>query len=738
MPTTSSYKLKLTNVSCASCVKSIEAALQAVPGVKTAKVNFAERSVLIEGNADPENAIAAIKKAGYDASIETHANDLETQHIQQLKKKSLVAGLLGIFLLVLMWLPFAPTLATSLGRTFWLIAGLLSAVVIAYSGGHIYRSAYNAFRNHLATMDTLITLGTAAAWIYSMIIIIYPALVPETARNLYFEASLLILSFINLGAMLEVRARRKTSQAIQHLMNLQAKTARRINNKGEEEDVPIEDLILGDIIRVRPGEKIAVDGVITEGHSSIDEAMLTGESMPVSKKVGDHVFGSTLNASGSFLFKADKVGKDTILAQIIAAVENAQSSKPPIASLADKVSSYFAPAVLLVAIITALIWFNSGFSAGFILVASMSVLVIACPCALGLAAPISVIVGMGKSAECGILIRNGAALQRASELTSVVLDKTGTITKGQPEVVATHVIGNIKREQLLQYAASIEQGSEHPLAQAILKKAKEDKLTLLKTENFHSTTGKGVQAQIKDIEILLGNQKYLLDHAIDVSQAHAKLKNFSALGQTPVLMAINKKLAGIIAIADAVKSDSQQAIQQLQALGLDVIMLSGDNQITAEAIAKQVGIYHVIADVSPIDKVKKIQELQKEGHVVGMVGDGVNDAPALTQADVGLAIGAGSDIAIESADITLISNSLTSVANAIAVSKATLRNIKQNLWGAFIYNTLGIPIAAGILFPFFGILLNPIMASAAMAASSLTVVTNANRLRLFKVPGVKA
>ena len=737
------YRLKLLQVSCASCVKSIEAALQGVEGIDDAQVNFAARTVFITGHAKPHTVIKAIQAAGYHALLiedeyQGSAGDqAEIKHMRHLFYKALIAGVIGIALFILSWLPWQLSLNTLIGQIIWGILGLMTLLVILYAGGHLYRGAWNAFWQHLATMDTLITIGTGAAWVYSIVIVIWPTLVPESARHVYFEAALIIIALVDLGAALEIRARGKTSEAIKRLIGLQAKTARRVDAQGNEQDVLIEDLQIDDILRVRPCEKIPVDGVLTEGHSSIDESMLTGEPMPVNKKMNDLVFGSTINKTGSFLMKATKVGKDTVLSQIIQLVQQAQSTKPPIAKLADSVSSYFVPTVLILAVMTAVVWFNVGFAAGFVLVASMTVLIIACPCALGLAAPISVMVGMGKAAEYGVLIRHGEALQRASELTTLILDKTGTITKGQPEVVKIIATQSFDESTLLHYAASIEQASEHPLAQAIVEHAKKQSVVLSKADDFNAITGQGVAATIGGKAVLLGNQRLMTEHQVSIDHLLVESDELARLGQTPMFIAIDQQVAGIIAVADPIKEDSKTAIQQLQKLGIQVVMITGDNEKTAHAVAKQVGIEQVFAEVLPEHKADHIRKLQSKRAVIGMVGDGINDAPALAQADVGFAIGAGTDVAIESADITLISNSLQGVLNAIAVSKATLRNIKQNLFGAFIYNSIGIPIAAGVLYPVIGLLLSPMIAGFAMAASSLTVVSNANRLRFFKVKGQK-
>lgn len=729
------FRLKLLNVSCASCVKRIETALSEQPNIRDFQINFAERTVNIDGAIEADQVIKVLGKIGYESQLDTGDTQTDSTAAQSkpLIAKTIVAGTIGVCLLILGLSSWQPDLNTVTGQVIWLVLGIVSAWGIWYAGWHIYKSAFKAFLNHHATMDTLITVGTGAAWIYSMIISFVPHIVPDNARHVYFEAALIIIALINLGAFLETRARGKTSQAIKRLIGLQAKTARRINADGKEEDVAIETLQVGDVIRVRPGEKIAVDGEIIEGHSTIDESMLTGESMPVTKQLGDEVFGSTINKTGSFLFKAAKVGKDTALAQIVQLVQNAQSTKPPIAKLADVVSAYFVPTVLILAVITGLIWFNLGFSVGFVLVASMTVLVIACPCALGLAAPISVIVGMGKSAEFGILIRNGEALQKASQLTTIVLDKTGTITKGQPEVVKMAPNEGFDEKSLLQMAASIEQHSEHPLGFAIVTKANAEKIKLKKITDFEAITGHGVSARIGDKTILLGNHRLMQQKHIETDALSQHANDLAELGQTPMYIAVNGKLAGLISVADPIKPNAVDVIATLINMGLEVVMITGDNKKTAQAVAKQVGIKRVLAEVLPKDKAIEVKKLQTKHQVVGMVGDGINDAPALTQADVGFAIGAGTDVAIESADITLIGNSIDGVANAINISKATMRNIKQNLFGAFIYNTIGIPVAAGILYPAIGILLNPMIAGAAMAASSLTVVSNANRLRFFKI-----
>jgi Cu+-exporting ATPase len=557
---------------------------------------------------------------------------------------------------------------------------------------------------------------------------------PSLSAHAYFEASVIILAFINLGAGLETRARGKTSYAIRNLMGLQPRTAR-VLREGLEQDIAIEAVGLGETLRVRPGEKIAVDGEVIEGHSTVDESMLTGEAMPVEKKLGTQVVAGTINQQGSFLFTATRIGQETVLAQIINSVHQAQSSKPNIAKLADKIASVFVPVVIAIAIVTFFTWvlLATELALGYAFVTSMTVLVIACPCALGLATPISVMVSVGRAAQLGILIRQGEALQTAGQLTCIVLDKTGTVTEGQPTISHIETFTDIEKNTALQLAASLESGSEHSLASALLSKAHSLKLPLNTVSGFKAHSGLGISGQINQQSIMLGNRR-LMDHqAIDYSSYIQTLDKFSARGETPMLLAINQQITAIISVADPIKKDSLTAVQQLQKLGLNVLMVTGDNLITATAIAKQAGITNVHAQVLPNDKAAIIKKLQQQGEKVGMVGDGINDAPALAQADVGLAMGAGTDIAIESADVVILQGSLLKIPEMIRLSKVTIINIKQNLIGAFFYNTLSIPIAAGLFYPLFGVLLNPMIAGAAMALSSLTVISNANRLRWLKL-----
>jgi Cu+-exporting ATPase len=540
---------------------------------------------------------------------------------------------------------------------------------------------------------------------------------------------------ILLGRLLEARAKGQTSEAIKKLMGMQAKTAIVVVD-GEESEIPVEDVQFGDTVIVKPGGKIPVDGVILEGHSSVDESMVTGESIPVEKTAGDEVVGATLNKTGTFKFKATKVGKDTMLAQIIKMVEEAQGSKPPIARLVDIIAGYFVPAVIGTSIVTFIIWYFFGPAPAltYALLNFVAVMIIACPCALGLATPTSVMVGTGKGAEHGVLIRGGEALETAHKLDAIVLDKTGTITKGEPAVTDIFAAEGYQPHEILSLAASAERGSEHPLGEAIVEKAKENELKINAPADFNAIPGHGIEATVANKKLLLGNSKLMETKAVLLEDFERETEEFSGQGKTPMLIAVDGKIAGVIAVADTLKDNSQAAIAALHRLGLEVIMITGDNQRTADAIAQQIGIDRALAEILPEGKASEVKKLQAEGKKVGMVGDGINDAPALAQADVGFAIGTGTDVAMESADITLISGDLTGVVTAIALSKATIRNIKQNLFWAFAYNTILIPVAAGILFPFFGILLNPIFAAAAMGLSSVTVVTNALRLRRFSPP----
>jgi len=732
-------RLSVAGMSCAGCVSSVEKALNGVAGVSLANVNFAEHTATVEGTVTAQSLIEAIRSAGYDAAElkgaeeENEKEAAETVQYHSLLKKAALAAVVGIPQFILGMSGNLPELAGGSGQLFWLAVGLITAFVLVYSGGHFFVGAWKSARNGSANMDTLIALGTGTAWLYSMFIVADPNLVPEMAQHAYFEAAAIILALINFGSALEMRARGKTSEAIKRLIGLQAKTARVIR-EGIEKDIPIEEVGLDETLRVRPGERIAVDGVIVVGHSTIDESMLTGEPVPVQKNAGDEVSAGTINKLGTFLFQAKRIGKDTALSRIIEMVRTAQASKPAIGRLVDKVSAIFVPVVMIISVVTFFVWLQVGDgeeTMSFAIVTAMTVLIIACPCALGLATPISIMVGVGKAAEFGTLIRNGDALQQAGRLDTIILDKTGTVTEGRPGVTEIYPVGDWTQDNLLLWAGSVEQGSEHPLAEAIVS-AVMDRSRFLQVDQFTAIAGHGIKASVEGKTVLLGNHKLMSDNDIDVTSLDSEALEARKQAQTPMYMAVDNQLAGIVSVSDAIKPDARAAIQRMHDAGLKVVLLTGDNAITAEAVAREVGIDEVIADVLPQDKADKVAELQGQGALVGMVGDGINDAPALARADVGFAIGTGTDVAIESADVTLMRGSLHGVVDAIEISKATVRNIKQNLFGAFIYNSLGIPIAAGVLYPVIGLLLNPMIAGGAMAMSSVTVVSNANRLRFFK------
>lgn len=732
-------RLSITGMSCAACVATVEDALKNAPGVDMANVNFAEHTAIVSGNVSTESLIQAIEDSGYGATElrgvedEQEKEAAEFVHYRKLLRQALVAGLIGVPLFVAGALGHMPGMETQNERLFWFGIGAATLFVLVYSGRHFFVGAWKAFRNHNANMDTLIALGTGAAWVYSMLITIYPAIVPSLARHAYFEAAAIIIALINFGSAMEMRARGKTSEAIKRLIGLQPKTARVVRD-GKEVDVPIAEVGIDETVRVRPGEKIPVDGRIIEGRSSVDESMLTGEPLPIAKQVGDDVAGGTINKTGTFLIQATHIGKDTALARIVEMVRQAQNTKPAIGRMADRISAVFVPTVLIIAVFTFVAWANFGPAPqlSYMLVTTMTVLIIACPCALGLATPISVMVGVGKAAEFGVLIRNGEALQTAGRITTLVLDKTGTITEGKPEVTDIVTVAEWSEQDVLKIAASLESGSEHPLAESIVTAATSRNITLDKVESFDAIAGHGVTGKLNGKTIAFGNKKLMLDLKVDIDELVTDAEILSLTAQTPMFLAVDNSLAGLIAVSDPIKKDSKSAIARLRNKGIKIVMLTGDNAATAKTVADQVGVDDVLADVLPEDKASKVSELQSRGEIVGMVGDGINDAPALAGANVGFAIGTGTDVAIESADITLMRGSLHGVPDAIDVSNATVRNIKQNLFGAFFYNTLGIPVAAGVLFPAFGILLDPIVAGAAMAMSSVTVVSNANRLRFFK------
>ena len=704
-------------------------------------MNFADRTVQVEGSAKAKQLMQAVAEIGYQAkpmnsdsqqdALDEKA-EADNAHYKKLMRNMVLALGLGAPLM-LYGLIFDMSVTTQTQRIGWFIVGVMTLVVMAVSGKQFYTGAWQSFKNHTANMDTLIALGTGTAWLYSMVVVIMPSILPEVARHVYFEASAMIIGLISLGLAFEVKARGRTSEAIKRLIGLQPKTARVIRDN-QEQDIAISQVVKGDVVRVRPGEKISVDGDVIEGSSTLDESMLTGEPMPVNKGEGDKVVAGSINKSGTLLFKATHVGSETTLANIINMVKRAQNSKPSIGRLADVISGIFVPTVMIIAVLAGLAWLNFGPqpSIAYAVVAITTVLIIACPCALGLATPMSIMVGIGKAAQSGILIRNGEALQTTAKITTMILDKTGTITAGKPTVTDVVTFNQSDSTEVLKLAASLESSSEHPLAEAIVNYAKSQNISLKKVSNFNAITGQGVIGTINEQSLLFGNQALMKSHNIDIAEAIPQAEQLASAAKTPMYFAIGNQLHAIIAVADPIKEDSAEAIKRLQNNGIHVVMLTGDNQATAKAVASKVGITDFIAQVMPDDKAGEVTKRQSQGEIVGMTGDGINDAPALAQADVGFAIGTGTDVAIESADITLMRGSLHGLADAIAISGATITNIKQNLFGAFIYNIAGIPIAAGLLYPFFGLLLNPVVAGAAMALSSLTVVTNANRLRYFK------
>lgn len=703
----------------------------------------------------PFNAPRELSGNGVSAQAQhTHVDapgrdleDSQAQEYRAMMRKFWFATFVGLPLLLLMFAEFVPSWRDELMHwhgTVGIIAALVTLPVLALSGGQFFASAWNGLRNHNTNMDTLVALGTGSAWVYSTVVALAPGLFPAGTAGMYFEVAVIVIALILLGQALEMRAKSRSSAAIKKLLELQAKTARIVRD-GREVDVPIEEVVVGDTVLVRPGEKVPVDGIILEGESAIDESVVTGESVPVDKNVGDQVIGSSINKTGAFTFRAMKVGKETALAQIVRMVEQAQNSRPPIGRLVDRISSYFVPSVMIVSIVTFLAWFNFGPAPvmNYAVVTMVAVLVIACPCALGLATPISLMVGVGKAAEHGVLIRNGEALETASRLTTVVLDKTGTITKGKPELTDVLPLDGFAEVELLQLAAVADRRSEHPLAEAIVKGARARGVAVGEPENFNAVPGQGVEASVNGRRVLVGNRKLMEREKVSMAGFEQIAYRLADEGKTPMYVAVDGQAAGIVAVADTIKEDSVMAVRALQRMGIEVVMMTGDNERTAKAIARQAGISRVLADVLPEEKARQVEILQAEGspqkerggrgaRLIGMVGDGINDAPALAQSDVGFAIGTGTDVAIEAADITLVGGSLRGVVTAIEVSRASLRNIKQNLFGAFIYNVVGIPLAAGILYPVFGLLLSPIIAGAAMAASSITVVTNANRLRFYE------
>jgi P-type Cu+ transporter len=744
--------LDVEGMTCASCVRRVERSLGRVDGVREASVNFAteQATVSFDPNVVDISALtAAVERAGFgvaspvaapaaagrpvDESRESTADPREVareREMNDLKRKWIVGLAIGALMMIEMYVP--------LGIDMEYLAPILliqAAIVQFWAGSVFYRGAWAAAKHFTTNMNTLVAIGTSVAFGYSAFVTLWPGLAAQWGFpfHLYFETAVIIIALVLMGRWMEARAKKQTSAAIKALAGLQARTARVIRD-GIEQDIPIESVQAGDHVRVRPGEKVPVDGVIIEGASALDESMLTGESVPVEKTTDDQVIGATINKTGSFVFRATKVGRDTTLAQIMRMVEEAQGSKAPMQAMVDTISSYFVPIVLTLASLAFVVWLAFGPGLIFALTVLIAVLIIACPCALGLATPTAIMVGTGKAAENGILVRGGEALEMTRRIDTIVLDKTGTLTRGKPTVTGVYPSNGSSESDILRLAAAAEVGSEHPLGEAIVARARELELDLPNAEGFQSITGKGIKASVDGVELLIGNQALMEQSNVDLDGLSAKADELAAQGTTPMYVAFDGAGAGIIAVADTLKPESTEAVAKLKALGLDVWMITGDNRATAETIAHEVGIDHVLAEVLPEQKAEKVRSLQDDGRTVAMVGDGINDTPALAQANLGIAIGTGTDVAMAASDITLIGGDLRTIVTAIALSRKTVGAIKQGLFWAFGYNTLLIPVAMGILYPFFGLLLNPVLAAAAMAMSSVSVVTNALRLRRFRQP----
>jgi len=743
-----SVTLKISGMHCAVCAQTIEKALNQKEGVYKAVVNFALETATVEYN-PAQISLEGIKKAirdvGYDViepegGMEDAEQRERDREIRTLKLKLAFSAAVAIAIVIYSnwrFLPFTlPTLP--IDNFIPLLLFVLATPVHFIVGHSFFAGAYKALRNRNPNMDVLVTMGTSAAYFYSVYVTF------SGQGKLYYTTAVSLMTFLILGKLLEAIAKGRTSAAIRKLMGLRAKTARVVKDN-QEVEIPVEDVQVGDIVVVKPGEKIPVDGVVIEGYSGVDEKVITGESIPVEKKIGDPVVGATINKTGMLKFKATKVGADTVLAQIIKLVENALGSKAPIQRLVDVVSNYFVPAVLIAATAAFIVWYLLLMDFIFALTVFIAVLIIACPCAMGLATPTAIMVGVGKGAENGILIKSGEALETAHKLQAIVFDKTGTLTKGEPQVTdivaISSLVGNpssvakvekLGEEELLRFAAVAEKNSEHPLGEAIVKRARERHLEVVDPEFFNAIPGYGVEVKHDNKSVLLGNRKLMEKNKVSIAQVEEKMKALEEDGKTAMLVAVDGEAAGLIAVADTLMEYSVEAVRTLQKMGLEVIMITGDNERTAKAIARQVGVNRVLAEVLPEDKASEIKRLQDEGKVVAMVGDGINDAPALAQADIGIAVGSGTDVAMETGDIVLVKNDLRDVVISIQLSRATMAKIKQGLFWAFAYNTVLIPVAAGILYPFMGILLDPIFAAAAMAFSSVSVVTNASLLKRFK------
>ena len=780
--------IPVSGMTCASCTSRVQRALERMPGVQGASVNLMLKSAVVSFDSRslaPEQLVDAIRATGYDAALaspdrtaleEQEAQDrAQEEEFRELRLKasvSLVAAAIGM----VVSMPLMGAASRAVGehwghganspadpfmawvhRTLdpaveaalpWLyrmdqrvlVFGLLALtiMVMAWAGRHFYTRAWAAFRHHSADMNTLVAVGTGAAFLYSVIATFAPGffLARGVAPDVYYEAVLFIIGLILVGNMFEARAKRHTSAALRALADLQPKTARVLRD-GAEREIPVEQVLHGDVVVVRPGERLPVDGEIVDGASAVDESMLTGESLPVEKKAGDAVIGGTINRTGAFRYRATTLGADSVIAQIVKLMREAQGSRAPIQRLADQISGIFVPVVLSIAVTTFVAWYVLAADGALVraFAAAVAVLIIACPCAMGLAVPTAVMVATGRGAQAGVLIKGGEALQRAGNIHTVVLDKTGTVTEGRPTVTdvvrASDAI--LDEDTIVGFVASLEASSEHPLADAIVRYGKDRRLKPSVPDSFESVTGRGVFGIVDGVAIAVGNEKLMADWGIDVAPLRAAAESLAASGRTPMYVDVNGRLEALVAVADPVKGTSREAIQRMRTMGLEVVMLTGDNRRTAEAVAAEAGIDRVVAEVLPEGKVAELRRLQDQGRVVAMVGDGINDAPALAQADVGIAIGTGTDIAAEAADVVLMRGELTGVASAIALSRRTMRTMKQNLFWAFIYNVIGIPVAAGLLYPAFGLLLSPILASSAMAFSSVSVVSNSLRLRQVRI-----
>lgn len=729
-------------MTCAACQSRVQRTLQKASGVSDATVNLMMGTATVTydpATTKPEALVAAIEAAGYGAELprsersafeEQEARDQATaEEFHELKWKAIVSGVIGAAAMAAM--PFMH------GRVWmsWVLL-VVTAVLMVTAGRHFYVRAWQAFTHHSADMNTLVALGTGAAFVYSVIATIVPGFFTAggVSADVYYEAVILIIAFILTGNAFEARAKRNTAAALRSLVQLQPKTARVLRNLVEQ-DIPVELVEVNDLVVVRPGERIPVDGVVQKGESVVDESMLTGESLPVAKKVGDRVIGGTINRTGSFRFTATTLGETSMLAQIVKLMRDAQGSRAPIQALADRISSVFVPIVIAIAIVTFAVWAIAAGDGALVkaFAAAVTVLIIACPCAMGLAVPTAVMVSTGKGAELGVLIKGGEALQRAGDVSTIVLDKTGTVTEGRPTVTDIVLTAGHDEATVLAKTAALESLSEHPLAEAIVQSAKSRGLRQGQVEGFASVTGKGVVGIVGGTAMSVGNAALMADYSVDVRALAGDVARLSDAGRTPMYVAMDGTLAGLVAVADPIKETSRKAIQRMQAMGLNVVMLTGDTERTAKAIAREAGIDTVVAGVLPDEKVAEVKRLQAAGQVVAMVGDGINDAPALAQADVGMAIGTGTDIAAEAADVVLMRGDLGAAAQAIELSRRTMTTMKQNLFWAFIYNVIGIPIAAGVLYPTFGLLLTPVLASAAMAFSSVSVVTNSLRLRRARI-----